>query len=161
MVPIQHLNTSQAETPLIQHLNQAEKSLNHGHLSQAEAPNDITERLHNINLNQFSNIGRSGSKQWKEIISQTDATDAKEAEVYQCFMAYLQKIQFERLKFMTSLFETFGIDRLNDSAFIYFLSSQLNLNYSNLRRGILRWIYSGMREGRGRWLIDLDTRQQI
>ena len=62
---------------------------------------------------------------------------------------------------MTSLFETFEIDRLNDSAFIYFLSSQLNLNYSNLRRGILRWIYSGMREGRGRWLIDLDTRQQI
>ena len=57
MVPIQHLNTSQAETPLIQHLNQAEKSLNHGHLSQAEAPNDITERLHNINLNQSSNIG--------------------------------------------------------------------------------------------------------
>ena len=161
MVPIQHLNTSQAEKPLIQHLNQAETPLNHGHLSQAEAPNDITERLHNINLNQFSNIGRSGSKQWKEIISHTDATDAKEAEVYQCFIAYLKTIQFERHKFMTSLFEIFGIDRLNDSPFIYFLSSQLNLNYSNLRRGILWWIDIGMREGRGRWLIDLDTRQQI
>ena len=95
MVPIQHLNTSQAKTPLIQHLNQAEIPLNHGQLLQAEAPNDITERLHNINLNQFSNIGRSGSKQWKEIISHADATDAEEAEVYQCFIAYLKTIQFE------------------------------------------------------------------
>ena len=51
MVPIQHLNTSQAETPLTQHLNEAETPTNHGNLSQAEAPNDITERLHNINLN--------------------------------------------------------------------------------------------------------------
>ena len=51
MVPIQHLNTSQAETPLTQHLNVAETPPNHGDLSQAEAPNDITERLHNINLN--------------------------------------------------------------------------------------------------------------
>ena len=110
MVPIQHLNTSQAETPLIQHLNQAEKSLNHGHLSQAEAPNDITERLHNINLNQSSNIGSSGSKRWKEIISHTDATDAKEAEVYQCFIAYLKRFHFKRHKFMTSIIGIFGID---------------------------------------------------
>ena len=161
MVPHQHLNISQSKTPLIQHLNQAETPPNHGDLSQAEAPNDITVRPHNINLNQSSNVGRSGSKQWKEIISHTDATDAKEAEVYQCFIAYLKTIQLKRHKFMTSLFDIFGIDRLNDSAFIYFMSSQLNLNYSNLRRGILRWIDSGMREGRGRWSIDLDTRQQI
>ena len=62
---------------------------------------------------------------------------------------------------MTLLFDIFGTDRLNDSAFIYFLSSHLNLNYSNLRRSILRWINSGMRERRDRWSIDLDTRQQI
>ena len=62
---------------------------------------------------------------------------------------------------MTLLFDIFGIDRLNDSAFIYFLSSQLNLNYSSLRRSILRWIDSGVRERRDRWLIDLDTKQQI
>ena len=51
MVPNQHLNISQSKTPLIQYLNQAETPPNHGDLSQAEAPNDITERLHNINLN--------------------------------------------------------------------------------------------------------------
>ena len=62
---------------------------------------------------------------------------------------------------MTLLFDIFEIDRLNDSAFIYFLSSQLNLNYSNLRGSILRWIDSGMTETRDRWSIDLDTRQQI
>ena len=50
MVPIQYLNTSQAETPLTQHLNEAETPPNHGHLSQAEAPNDVTVRWHNINL---------------------------------------------------------------------------------------------------------------
>ena len=93
MVPVQHLNTSQAETP--PNLNQAETPPNHGDLSQVEAPNDITERLHNINLSQSSNIGRSGSKRWKEIISHTDATDAKEAEVYQCFITYLKTIQFK------------------------------------------------------------------
>ena len=93
MVPVQHLNTSQAETP--PNLNQAETPPNHGDLSQAEAPNGITERLHNINLSQSSNIGRSGSKRWKEIISHTDATDAKEAEVYQCFITYLKTIQFK------------------------------------------------------------------
>ena len=38
MVPIKHLNTSQAEAPLIQHLNQTETPPNHGDLSQAEAP---------------------------------------------------------------------------------------------------------------------------
>ena len=69
MVPIIHLNTSQAEAPLIQHLNQTETPPNHGDLSQAEAPSDTTERLHNTNLNQSSSVGRSGSKQWKEIIS--------------------------------------------------------------------------------------------
>ena len=110
MVAIQHLNTSQAETPLIQHLNEGETPPNNGDLSQAEAPNDITERLHNINLNQSSNIGSSGSKRWKEIISHTDATDAKEAEVYQCFIAYLKRFHFKRHKFMTSIIGIFGID---------------------------------------------------
>ena len=110
MVAIQHLNTSQPETPLIQHLNQAETPPNNGDLSQAEATNDITERLQNINLNQSSNIGSSGSKRWKKIISHTDATDAKEAEAYQCFIAYLKTIHFKRHKFMTSIIGIFGID---------------------------------------------------
>ena len=75
MVPIQHLNVLQAETPLIQHLNHAETPPNHGNLSQVEAPNDITERLHNINLKQSSNIATPGSKRWKEIILHTDASN--------------------------------------------------------------------------------------
>ena len=110
MLVVQHLDTLQAETPLIQHLNQAETPPNNGDLSQAEASNDITGRLHNINLNQSSNIGSSGSKRWKEIISHTDATDAKEAEVYQCFIAYLKRFHFKRHKFMTSIIGIFGID---------------------------------------------------
>ena len=54
---------------------------------------------------------------------------------------------------MTLLFDIFGIDRVNDSTFIYFLSPQLNLNCSDLRRDICRWIDSGMREGTARCSI--------
>ena len=62
---------------------------------------------------------------------------------------------------MTLIINIFGVEKLKESSFLYFLSNQLGMNYSNLKRGLGRWIDCGMREGRDRWSIDLEVRQQI
>ena len=54
-----------------------------------------------------------------------------------------------RQKFMNLLSDIFGIDRITDSAFVYFLASQLKVDNQNLKRCITRWINAGMEDGRG------------
>ena len=59
------------------------------------------------------------------------------------------------------LVEMFGIERITDSAFVYFLASQLKIDYQNLKRSITKWFDSGLEDGRGKWTLSLDVKQKI
>ena len=65
-------------------------------------------------------------------------------------MRYLKTIINKRQHFISLAENIFGLERLTDTSFVYFLASELNTNYSNLKRSISRWIHSGMEEVRGK-----------
>ena len=119
--------------------------------------NSINDLLHNISLNRTV----TGTKCWKDILTHTNAVDIKEADIYQCLITYLKSIFHNRQKFMNLLSDIFGIDRITDSAFVYFLASQLKVDYQNLKGCVTRWVNAGMEDERGKWSLSLDVRQQI
>ena len=53
------------------------------------------------------------------------------------------------------------MDRLRDSTFLYFLSSQLSTNYSNFKKSVETWFDGGMKFKRGRWTLSLEVRQAV
>ena len=55
----------------------------------------------------------------------------------------------------------FGKERLTDSAFVCFLSKEVDVNTSNLRRSISKWFNGDMEETRGKWGLPTQVRQKI
>ena len=55
----------------------------------------------------------------------------------------------------------FGCDRLQDSTFLHFLSSQLSTNYSNFEKSVETWFDGGMKSKRGGRTLSLEVRQTV
>ena len=81
---------------------------------------------------------------------------------YQCLIKHMKSISHKRQEFLTSIFKTFGIERLADASFIYSIAaSQLGLDYRNLKRSINRWLSSGMKETQGTLSLPIEVHQAI
>ena len=105
-----------------------------------------------------------GSRKWKDILTYTDATSVREADIYQCLIQHLKSLLHSgkgRHQFNLLLYNMFGPDRLQDSAFLYFLSSQLSTNYSNFKKSVETWFDGGMKSKRGRWTLSPEIRQAV
>ena len=89
----------------------------------------------------------------------TDATNAAEADICYSLLTYLKTIKDKRILFNNLLFSIFG-ERLNDSSFLYWLGSHLNLDFRNLRHGIKSWSDSDFQDLRGRKFVSTEVRQQ-
>ena len=89
--------------------------------------------------------------------------DANEDDILNCLMSYLKSLYERppRAKFMETMEDIFGSERLSNKKFLYCISSKLNINYSNLKRCMKNWRKSGMKDARGRKLLPLETRQII
>ena len=74
---------------------------------------------------------------------------------------YLKTIINKRQHFISLAENIFGLERLTDTSFVYFLASELNTNDSKLKRSISRWIHSGMEEVHGKSGLPSESRQKI
>ena len=104
------------------------------------------------------------SRKQKEILTHTDGTGVKEADVYQCLIHHLKSLLDlgkGRHQFNYLLLNMFGCDGLRDLPFLYFLSSQLPTNCLNFKRPIDTWLDGGMMFKRGNYVLALEVRQAV
>ena len=121
----------------------------------------FTSIQHTNTQSLTTNTTVTKTNRWCEILAYTDAVGIKEADIYHNLIKYLKSIKQNRQKFLSLLFNLFGLERLTDSAFVYFLASQLMMDWRNLKRSLQTWFVSGMEETRGKWSLSVDTRQAI
>ena len=121
----------------------------------------FTSIQHTNTQSLTTNTTVTKTNRWCEILAYTDAVGIKEADIYHNLIKYLKSIKQNRQKFLSLLFNLFGLERLTVSAFVYFLASQLMMDWRNLKRSLQTWFVSGMEETRGKWSLSVDTRQAI
>ena len=103
----------------------------------------------------------TASKRWQLILAHTDAATPKEADLYSCLLNYLKSVHHKTETFILLLFNIFGYERLTNSEFVYFLSNAMNINYSNLKRSLSRWMKNDLMERRGKAPLSTKVRQKI
>ena len=65
--------------------------------------------------------------------------------VYTSFIDHLRNVKGNTKEFIRLIFDVFGHDRLQKSSFVYYLSSELDMNYQNLKRSISAWSNSDLK----------------
>ena len=93
-------------------------------------------------------------------LEETEEID--DASLLKSLFKYLRGLHKEHnVTFKKRVIEIFGVERLADHKFQYFLASKLDINYQNFKRGMMKWMDSGMEETRGRNKLNIETRQEI
>ena len=103
-----------------------------------------------------------------EHVVEGDVCDKDDCEYDDKFLSrslisYLQEIHKDNNpKFKKIIVDLFGVERIANYKFQYFLACKMDINYTNFKRSMKRWFQAGMNESRGgKNKLDLNTRQKI
>ena len=102
-------------------------------------------------LNNESIDDNDGNGRWADILSGIEKPNAEEADLIKCLLQYLGQLHEDNhQRFKMMIVDIFGLDRVSDNSFLFFLASKLDINYQNFKKSMKRWMDSGMEEKQGK-----------